>query len=142
MIFKVNLFLKISTTSITIMLLFSFMNRCNMIFQLKKIIKSSTTIVTLMLLFPFMNRCNMIFQWSVICKSKHLLHVYRQSMWFRKQVLHVSYICRPPWTDVKWLGKGPRVASASWPAYGDLQPFTGAGKLCGCSVFVSKYVRR
>ena len=40
------------------------------------------------------------------------------------------------------LVKGPRVASASWPAYGDVQPFTGAAKLNGFLVFVIKYVRR
>ena len=40
------------------------------------------------------------------------------------------------------LDKGPRVASASWPAYGDVQPFTGAAKLVRYPVFVSKYVRR
>ena len=39
------------------------------------------------------------------------------------------------------LDKGPRVASASWPAYGDVQPFTGAAKLSGFLVFVIKYVR-
>ena len=32
------------------------------------------------------------------------------------------------------LDKGPRVASASWPAYGDVQPFTGEAKLGGYHV--------
>ena len=38
--------------------------------------------------------------------------------------------------------EGPCIASASWPSYGDVQPFTGAAKLVGYPVFVSKYVRR
>ena len=46
------------------------------------------------------------------------------------------------WESRDILDKGPRIASASWPAYGDVQPFTGAAKLSGFLVFVIKYVRR
>ena len=38
------------------------------------------------------------------------------------------------------LVKGPRTASASWPAYSNVQSFAGAAELSGHPVLVSKYV--